>query len=599
MKTRNILLNIVTSVMLLINYSFLASNGLLSILKDKSFVIRIMLMAVLFIVLQKNSKGVNDQKDKYLNILCFLFGIFLLVGDSYRTYGTIKAIYSFPLIIVSILKYISLCHILKIILYKVKSILDNKKWKSFIKSNRFIAFFDKHPFLTPFIILACSWSIYYIAFYPIVLSPDPSYQIRQALGERTKYSDYSILLDEKVNITNHHPVIHTLLLGTCLRIGRALINDNFGLFIYSFIQGVFMALTLSWSIKYLKEKGVNDKYLIFMIMCYAFVPMFPFYAINANKDVYYSLFIMWLLMLLFDIIHGKEKITFKKGIGLFLILLLICLFRNNGVYLIVLIYPFMLIYNRINIKQISIIFLSVFCLFFGYKHFLLPSLKITDTSPREAMSLFFQQTARYVINHEDELTNSDKEIIGTIIDYDIIKTKYNSKLSDPIKNTYNKFATKEDLAHYFKVWFKGLAKHPMTYVDATVNNVYGYFDPGDISWYIYYKFNPVVTKNGLVDYHYNNLSMLRNILTLYGTTFICIPLIGLISNIGINAWIVIAYTIWILREKRFKYIVMVLPALISLLICIASPVNTYFRYAMPFVFPNLFLIGTWLLIKKN
>ena len=54
--------------------------------------------------------------------------------------------------------------------------------------------------------------IYMIAFYPIIMSKDPSFQILQYFHIDNKYSYYSVLLDKNVIITNHHPVVHTLLL---------------------------------------------------------------------------------------------------------------------------------------------------------------------------------------------------------------------------------------------------------------------------------------------------------------------------------------------------------------------------------------------------
>ena len=76
------------------------------------------------------------------------------------------------------------------------------------------------------------------------------------------------------------------------------------------------------------------------------------------------------------------------------------------------------IISKINAKKISIIFLSVIILFLTYQNILLPKVGITKGSIRETMSIFFQQTSRYVINHEDELTLKDKQIINKIIDYD-------------------------------------------------------------------------------------------------------------------------------------------------------------------------------------
>ena len=596
MKKKRITFNIISSITLFINYQLFYKRGLIGIFGDRFLIIRIAFGLLTFLLLSILSKK-SFKNCKYFVFLSLLFSIFLFVGDSYRLFGTIIVPFYPKMIVLSILKYLGLFNSMNILLLNIDNAIKTKK--SRIINSKFMDFFDKHPFLTPFLVITIAWCIYYIAFYPIVLSPDPSYQIKQALGERTKYSDYSVQIDPNVNITNHHPVIHTLMLGGFVKLGRLIANDNFGLFLYSLVQGLFMAMTLAYTIKYLHFKKVSNDYLIIMIIIYALVPMFPFYAINANKDVCYTMFIIWLLMLLFDVINTHEKLTLKKSLIWFIILILICLFRNNGIYLVAFLLPLFVFYNFANAKKTIIIFMFCILTFFGYKNVLLPKLKITDTSPREKMSIFFQQTALYVIRHESDLTVKDKKVISNIINYDNIKKKYNPVLADPIKNSFNKYATSEDLKAYYRVWFKGFLKHPVTYVDATLHNTYGYLDVGQTSWYIYYKYDSRVANNNLVDYHYNKLEKLRTILTYYGLVFPCIPIIGLISNIGFNSWILIAYLFWLLKNHKHKYIAFLVPLLVSLLVCFASPVNTYFRYAMPFVFSTPFIVGTWLLIKKE
>ena len=596
MKNKKIGINIISSIALFFNYQLFYENGLIGIFTDKFLVLRVIL-GLLTIFLLNKSTYKNFNNSKYILFLSVIFSLFLFIGDCYRLFGTIIISFYPKMLIISILKYIGYFNIVNIFLLNIEYFFKTKSFKPL--TNKFTLLFDQHPFLMPFLIIIFAWSIYYIAFYPIVLPPDPSNQVRQALGERTKYSDYSIQIDPNVNITNHHPVVHTLMLGGFVRLGRAILNDNFGLFLYSLVQGLFMAFTLAYSIKYLHNKNVNNRYLMLVMLIYAFVPMFPFYAINANKDVYYTLFILWLLMLIFDLINNHKKLKLIKSIFWFIILLLICLFRNNGIYLVSFLLPFLVVYNPINAKKIIIIFLSCIIVFFGYKNILLPHLKITDTSPRERMSIFLQQTALYVIRHENDLSNKDKRIIGNIIDYDNIKDNYNPILADPIKNTYNKYATSKDLTDYFKVWFMGLTKHPITYIDATLHNTYGYLDAGDLSWTIYYKYYNIVTTNNLVDYHYNNLNKLRTYLAYFGLSYPCIPVVGLISNIGINSWILIAYLFYLLKKHKQEYIALLVPSLVSLLICFASPANTYFRYAMPYVFATPFIVGTWLIVKKE
>lgn len=92
-----------------------------------------------------------------------------------------------------------------------------------------------------------------IAFYPAILSPDPSNQIKQFFGMETKYLDSVIVTDPNVFMTNHHPVFHTLLLGGCIKLGLLFSNFNLGLFFYTLLQTLVLISTLSYTIYYMKK----------------------------------------------------------------------------------------------------------------------------------------------------------------------------------------------------------------------------------------------------------------------------------------------------------------------------------------------------------
>lgn len=592
LNIKNYLLALCSAMTILIDFQMIYYKGIKTIFDYKLILVFLLSFIVFYIHKKYNDKSI------YSKVLSLFFCLFILIGNSYINFGTFTSLWHINNLFGTFVKafgFYFLIHIIISFIIKSFPVLSNKKD---IKEYKFVKIFNKHPLLFSMGIMALCWSVYYISFYPIVLSPDPSFQIKQFLGEKTKYLDYSININDNVTITNHHPVFHTALIGSFTKLGVALGNVNVGLFLYSLLQGLFMAFTLAKTITLLKEKGIQNKYLLGMLAIYAFVPMFPLYAINGNKDVYYSLFILWLLMFLFKYIDSnKEKLTIKDSILLFVILLFICLFRNNGIYIVIILFPFMLLYKRINFKKIGVVFISIMALYFSYQNVLLPGLGITKGSVRETLSIFFQQTSRYVINHEDELSEKDKKIIGNIIDYDNIKKDYKPEISDPIKNTFNKYASKEDLKDYFKVWFNGLTKHPITYIDATLNNIYGYFDIEDINWYIYTSFDSRITN--LVDYHYNDLNSMRASLTYWAKAYPYIPIIGLVSNIAFSTWIIIALGIWLITSRQRKYLIFLIPSYVSLLVCIASPVNTYFRYAMPNVFAIPFIIGVSFYINKK
>ena len=265
-----------------------------------NIVLLVLFTFIFYIFYAKNDYKNISKEDK---ILLPMLSIFVLVGQSYRDVGSLSILFRKYMFFFTIIRFIGFYNILNLFMIYIKKTISIFENKFNLKDNKFIKLFNKHPFLVSLFVLILCYSIYYIAYYPAVLSPDPSNQIKQAFNVRTKYVDYSIQIDPKVNLTNHHPVLHTLMLGYSVKLGRLLVNDNFGLFIYTFFQGLFLVLTLSYSISYLKKKGVSNKYLLLMLILYVIMPCFPFYAINTNKDVYYSILMIWLTIFLIEFIE--------------------------------------------------------------------------------------------------------------------------------------------------------------------------------------------------------------------------------------------------------------------------------------------------------
>lgn len=554
-----------------------------------------LIIYICFIMIK--TKNIELTKSKIFFII--LLDIFLLISNVFINTGNLSYLYkNMWLILYNLIRFIAIYIVLKRSLIYFENFIKNHEFK--LKENKIINLFLKHPFLFSFIAILICWSIYVIAFYPIILSPDPSFQIKQFFNVRTKYADYAILLDNNVFLTNHHPVFHTMILGYSLKLGRFLLNDNFGLFIYSLTQLLVLAFTLSLTIKYLNENNVNKKIVFIVLLLYCFIPMFPLYAMSGVKDTYYTCFIILYVMKLDKIIRSKqEKLSYKEMIQLLLIMFAVCLFRNNGIYVLILSFPLILIYSKKYFQTLLVIFIGILAFYGTYTKVLLPSLKITDGSIRETLSIPFQQTARYVKYYNKDLSKNDIKVIDKVLGYETLAKRYNPTISDPVKNEFNKYTTKKELFAYLKVWFKCFFKHPLVYIEATLNNIYGYFSPQSTNWYIYYKYDTRITEDKLVNYHYNNLSSLRLILSSFAQGFPYIPLIGLISNIGFNTWLLLGLTTYSIFKKKKEYLIVLSPLLISLLICVASPVNTYFRYAMPFIFIMPFIFTLIVTRLKN
>lgn len=553
----------------------------------------------------------NKKINKSKKILSMFFSIMIVLGNSFIETNSLKLFYGNALMvfisIISIIGYYILFSrgfvLLDNYFYNYKSKDIDKK-----KQNKFLNFFDEKPFLSTFIVLSFLLLIYFIAFYPLVLSPDPNYQILQYFGIPTKYVQYSEYYEIfRTTLTNHHPIFHTLLLGKCIEIGRFILNDNFGLFIYSLLQSMTLILTLSYTILFLKNNGVSKKARLIVLFIYALVPMYLFYAVSTVKDTFYTSFIILYIIMIIGFIKIKE-ISSKKLLYLFLIMVMISLFRNNGAYLIILSFPFLIIYDKKSRKNLSIIFVCFFGFYLSFQNILLPYFKIKDSGVQELLSIPLQQTARY-IKEGGYLNKEEIKVIDNLLIYDTLASRYNPNLSDNVKKYFNENVTKEDLKAYFNIWYKGLLKRPDVYFESTFNNAYGYLTPNSINWYIYASYHPKKEGNGeviipnsnlvtdhwpeinyIVDYNLKGSKVLRSILRGYGEVFPYLPIVGLLSNVGANGWALLILTVYLLNKKTKKYIIALVPLYITLLTCLVGPANTYFRYAMPYVFIMPFLV---------
>lgn len=599
-KIKYFFFSILTVIAISINKKMIYEKLLpnLDILK-LSFIVMAILTIALYLFYKRYNKKIHPMK----HILAIIFSLCYVIGNSYQEIASWDLVFSsVPLFLTSIIQIFCYYYLIKTILCFIDTFLERKVTFKFNTKNKIIKLFKEHPFLFSLIVILLFWLIYMIAFYPLILSKDPSFQIKQFFNVKTKYIDYVIPLSDKVNLTNHHPVFHTMLLGGSIKLGRLLGSDNLGLFIYAIMQSITLASSLAYTISYLYKKKESLILSFVLLMIYSLVPMFPFYAMSAVKDTLYTAIIIFFVITLFTIIDNNKEIKTSKYLVLLLLSILLYLLRNNGIYVAVGTILVLAIYRRKEFIYLIATLLFVIGTYISYDKILLPALKIPAGSIREELSVPFQQTARYVKEHGDEIPLKDRKKIDKLLEYDTLKDRYNPNLADPVKNKYNKYTTKKELKDYFRVWWKEFLIHPTTYIEATLNNTYGYFYPDTANWYIYSgkNYNKLITEDNLVNYHYNKLSTLRMILSGYGIIFPYIPLIGLISNIGFSAMGLITLIVYLLTSRYKKYVIAMLPSLLSLAICFISPANTYFRYTMPFTFLMPFYVSyVYLLLVKD
>lgn len=564
----------------------LNKKGIIFNYKWYEYIEMVVWLPLLFWLYLKVFNNNDKEKNIPLNILAVCFTLCMLIGYSFYRAGTaILMVSSFINIIVNVLKFIGFYYLIKNSLYKLYYLFTKYKFKNV--SGKLLSKFNEHPFIFSLIALSIVYGIYLIVYYPGVINPDNANQIKEVLGMHTRYLDGIVVINNDVTLTNFNPIIHTLLLGNLAKLGYMMGNFNFGLFLYTFIQVTVVVLTLSYSIYFLHKEGVRNKYLLVMLGAYIFIPFFPFYAITAVKDTLFSMAVIFYTIKLYQFI--KYENTFKSNALFMFIILLVILLRNNGIYLVLLSLPFAFFVKKNLRKSVVIMTVLVLLLNSAYGK-ILTALEIPNTSIREMLSIPFQQTARYVKYYSDEVTEEERAAIDKILIYDTLAERYDPRLSDKVKNEYNRYATNEDLKEYFIVWGKMLFKKPMTYINATAANIYGYFYTDSYRWYVYHDLNSILPSEGF-DYHFNNLDITRLLMRGYGCGFREIPVLKLLVNCGMYTWAYVFLLFVLLLTKKRDLIVILLPAFASILIIIAGPANTYFRYVVHYAITLPLIVG--------
>ena len=151
-----------------------------------------------------------------------------------------------------------------------------------------------------------------------------------------------------------------------------------------------------------------------------------------------------------------------------------------------------------------------------------------------------------------------------------------------VKNKFKKDSTKQDLVEYFKVWFKYLFKYPKDYLQATLNNTYGYFYPNRNHSIGYTTIKKL--EDGIFDIKFeekfeNNRMIIEKIHNVAKR----IPVIGMLYSVGAHVYFLLISIGYMLYRRKYKYIIALMPLLMVLLICLASPVNGHWRYTLPII----------------
>lgn len=542
----------------------------------------------------------GEKIKKSMVFLSVFFAMALVFGYSFSKVNSTSLIFSDGVqIFKSIIKLLGYYFIIYILIKKLLDYIKLIAQKDKVAKNKYLNFiFDKHPNICITAILIIVWLPIIIIQFPGVIGWDAVTQINQLLG---KYQGVHInIINPSVALNNHHPILTTLIYGMFINIGKFLNSVDVGIFLYMLAQLAFMIYTIIYSFRIMNKMQVSNKIKLVALIFYALCPIFCVTSTNILKDMLFSIFMFYYVLIIIEILLDKDIL--KKKIYLLklpIILLFIILIRNNGLYTILLSFPILFFIVKTYRKRLIVILVIPLTIYILLNKLVYPIFEISPGSIKEALSIPFQQTAR-TLSEGKEYSKKDLERINKILNVETIKDKYNPVLSDPVKNTFNKKYETNELVDYFKVWIKYFFKYPGTYIEGALNTTYGYWYPNKKDRVGEFRIrddfkqeNPYNMK--CLETFQNNRYDLEAFFNVLETQ---VPLIGTLLSAGFYTWMLLILSLYILLSKDKKYIIANIALISIVLVCLASP---YFaiRYMLCVVYCLPILLCNCIYVYKN
>lgn len=338
-------------------------------------------------------------------------------------------------------------------------------------------------FLGSLFLIVLSWLPIYLAYYPAICAYDTFRQTEQ------------IMLN---SFTDHHPVLHTLLLKWSMELGEAVFGSiNEGIGFYALVQLLFLAAAFALGITFLWQYETRFLWLV-LLQLFCMVYPFHFYmSVSVTKDTIFSAFFVMLVLALCNILQEQEYgaagisakvLFFCSSVG-------VILFRNNGRYayfILLLFLILMVLFGKGKRRFFGKLLLWTLGAFIVGNVTLSAIFNVTGAMQgdrREMLSIPIQQLARTMIYHggvgllpEDDgtMVEQDKALLNEFILNEAYRY-YRPDIADPVKNHTNTYVVRYRTREFIDTYIRLLLKYPGEFINAVLAIDAGYLYPGDVT----------------------------------------------------------------------------------------------------------------------
>lgn len=312
------------------------------------------------------------------------------------------------------------------------------------------------------------WIPVFLAFYPGLFVYDAQWQ-------------YFMYVNGEV--TTHHPVIHTYLLGWLIDTVYTFTGQfNKGVMTYTLVQMVIMALGCGFFFYEFHRRKAATWLYIFTLCLFAFFPTIVIFVFSSTKDSLFAVavadFFLLNLSLLEDPKNFFEVRSNRILWGVFA--LEVCILRSNAIYAIMVTLPFFIVFlvkAKENKKKAFMILGVTIILLLIYKYPVSNALTVGKTSKAEMLSVPCQQIMRVYKYHYDDLSAAEIKAVEELFDSEKWYGYYVPEIADATKGSLRMDVYNGDSSAFWNLWEELLTEYPSEYIDSFLENTYGFWYP--------------------------------------------------------------------------------------------------------------------------
>ncbi len=266
--------------------------------------------------------------------------------------------------------------------------------------------------------------------------------------------------------SNHHPILHELLLGNLFRIGYRISGSyNTGLVLFLILQVIIMTAIFAYLLLTLKQCKVRKSLIVLSGIFLSLFPPVSIYIVCSAKDVLFSGGVVLLFTVFFRIEKGLSPLKNRfTMLFIFAGTLLTCFFRNNGIYALTLFAIILLIFFK-KYRKALIPLISGLIIYVAVTQTLIAVLPAKKGELKEFLSVPMQQLARVYNEDRKAYSEEDLETLYDLIPA-VILDRYDPDCADDVKVNFLEDNFKADKGRFISLYVRTFFKSPGEYVKA-------------------------------------------------------------------------------------------------------------------------------------